>query len=105
MTKLYINPVIYSEISIGFNRIEELDSLLKNMPLTQAEIPNDALFLAGKVFLSYRKIGGTRTSTLSDFYIGAHAAVKGWRIITRDKSRMEYYFPSLDIISPGNPAF
>ncbi|MCK5734864.1 MAG: type II toxin-antitoxin system VapC family toxin [Spirochaetaceae bacterium] len=99
---LYINPVVYSEISKGFKRIEELEECLGVLPLRFAEIPGEALFLAGKAFLKYRRKQGTRNSTLPDFFIGAHAAVKDWRIITRGKKRMAYYFPTLKIISPGN---
>ena len=101
-SSLFINPIVYSEISIGFKRIEELEECLGVLPLRFEEIPEEALFLAGKAFLKYRRKQGTKSSTLPDFFIGAHAAVKDWRIITRDKKRMAYYFPSLEIISPGN---
>ena len=100
MTNLYINPVIYSEISIGFRRIEELERYLAVMPVKTAYIPKEALFLAGKAYLSYRKKSGTKLSTLPDFFIGAHAAVNKWQIITRDPKRMSFYFPALKIISP-----
>ena len=99
---LYINPIIYSEISIGFKRIEELNECLEILPLRLAEIPEEALFLAGKAFLKYRGKQGTKSSTLPDFFIGAHAAVKDWKVITRDKKRLANYFPTLTIISPGN---
>lgn len=101
-TLLFINPIVYSEISIGFERIEELEECLAVLPLRMAEIPEAALFLAGKAFLQYRRNKGTKDSTLPDFFIGAHAAVNDWGIITRDAKRMSYYYPGLRIISPGN---
>lgn len=100
MTSLHINPVIYSEISIGFSRIEELESCLNILPVKMTQIPREALFLAGKAFLSYRRKSGTKSSALPDFYIGAHAAVNCWQIITRDPKRISFYFPALRIISP-----
>lgn len=100
MTELFINPVIYSKISIGFSKIEELERCLNVLPVKMSEIPREALFLAGKAFLNYRKNKGNKSASLPDFYIGAHAAVKRWQIITRDPKRMSFYFPSLEIISP-----
>ena len=99
-TRLYINPIVYSEISIGFERIEELDECLSILPLSYQELPRDALFLAGKAFLRYRRKNGNKFSPLPDFYIGAHAAVKEWQVITRDPNRMAYYFPTIRILSP-----
>ena len=99
-TRLYINPIVYSEISIGFERIEELDECLSILPLSHQELPRDALFLAGKAFLRYRRKNGNKISPLPDFYIGAHAAVKEWQVITRDPNRMAYYFPTIRILSP-----
>lgn len=99
-SNLYINPVIYAEVSIGFNKIESFNEVLKTLPLKYQEIPREALFLAGKAFVSYRKNDGRKTTTLPDFFIGAHASVMGWSIITRDSKRMSYYFPKLKIISP-----
>ncbi len=101
-TILYINPIVYSEISIGFDKIEELDECLAVLPIRYTELPGEALFLAGKAFLKYRRKQGSKSSTLPDFFIGAHAAVNGWRIITRDEKRMAYYFPTVEIISPEN---
>ncbi len=99
--RLYINPVVYSEISVAFSRIETLDGCLALLPLKMETMPKEALFLAGKAFLQYRRsTAGTKTSTLPDFFIGAHAAVNGWRLLTRDPKRMKYYFPGLDIIAP-----
>lgn len=100
-TRLYINPIIYSEISIGFNKIEELEDCLGHLPIQLKEIPKEALFLAGKAFLNYRRKGGAKALPLPDFYIGAHAAVNGWAVITRDPKRMHYYYPGLEIISPN----
>jgi predicted nucleic acid-binding protein len=100
ISKLCINPVIYAEVSMGFKEIESFNSILKTLPLYYEEIPMDALFLAGKVFLNYRKNEGKKTTTLPDFFIGAHASVMGWTVLTRDPKRMKYYFPKLKIICP-----
>ncbi len=98
---LYINPIVYSEISVAFSRIEVLEGYLALLPLKMVTLPKEALFLAGKAFLHYRRsTAGTKKSTLPDFFIGAHAAVKGWRLITRDSKRMRYYFPGVDVIAP-----
>ena len=98
---VFINPVIYSEISIRFSRIEDLEAALDESGLVWSEIPREALFLAGKVFLSYRKGSGPRTSPLPDFFIGAHAAVSDFVLITRDPERVRTQFPKLRISSPG----
>ncbi|MES2664167.1 MAG: type II toxin-antitoxin system VapC family toxin, partial [Pseudomonadota bacterium] len=90
---LYINPIIYSEISVGFKKIEELETALPADYIQRDNLPYEAAFLAGKCFLKYRKAGGTKSSPLPDFYIGAHAAIKGWSILTRDKGRYRSYFP------------
>ena len=100
LTKLYINPIVYSEISIGFKRIEELESVLNRAGFQMLDIPKEALFLAGKVFLDYRKKKGTKRSPLPDFYIGAHAAILEMELITRDESRYRTYFPTVKLISP-----
>ena len=97
---LYINPIIYSEISVGFKHIEELESALPSDYIQRDDLPYEAAFLAGKCFLMYRKAGGARRSPLPDFYIGAHAAIKGWSILTRDKGRYQTYFPILSVIAP-----
>lgn len=99
-TPLCINQIIYSEISIGFKKIEELEVAISSSGLTMLEIPKEALFLAGKAFLGYRKNHGEKRSSLPDFYIGAHAAVSGLELITRDKNRYQTYFPTVRIISP-----
>ena len=97
---LYINPIIYSEISIGFSRIEDLEQTVQEGGFMLLPIPKEALFLAGKVFLQYRKHKGTKRSPLPDFYIGAHAAVESLTLLTRDQHRYRSYFPSLDLASP-----
>lgn len=97
---LIINPVIYAEISVGFERIEELESLLKPEMFLRQPIPWEAAFLAGKCFYRYRKLGGVRRSPLPDFFIGAHAAVNGLTLLTRDATRYRTYFPSLTLIAP-----
>ena len=99
-TKLFINQVVYSEVSIGFKRIEDLESALNRGGFQMIEIPKEALFLAGKAFLEYRKNRGTRNSLLPDFYIGAHAAVLAVTLITRDESRYRTYFPTVKLITP-----
>ena len=100
ITKLYINPIVYSEISIGFKRIEELESVLNRAGFQMLDIPKEALFLAGKVFVKYRKNRGTKRSPLPDFYIGAHAAILEIELITRDESRYCTYFPTVRLICP-----
>ena len=98
--KLAINPVIYSELSIGFARIEELEAIIMEAPLAFEDIPREALFLAGKAFLRYRRSRGTKPSVLPDFYIGAHAAVMQWTLLTRDARRYRTYFPTVALIAP-----
>jgi predicted nucleic acid-binding protein len=98
---LLINPVIYSELSMAFERIEELESALTEASLGLEEIPREALFLAGKAFLIYRRRQGTKMGVLPDFYIGAHAAVAGYPILTRDVGRYRSYFPTVRLIAPG----
>jgi predicted nucleic acid-binding protein len=97
---LYINAMIYAEVSISFARIEQVEEALPAEWFERLAIPLEAAFLAGKAFLSYRRKGGARTSTLPDFFIGAHAAVAGLRLLTRDAGRYRTYFPALEIISP-----
>ena len=98
ITKLFINPVIYSEVSVGFKRIEELESALTRSGFHMLEIPKEALFLAGKAFLKYRKSRGTKRSPLPDFYIGAQAAIFDMDLITRDMTRYRTYFPTVRLI-------
>ena len=100
ITKLFINPIVYCEVSIGFKRIEELESALKRAGFHMLEIPKEALFLAGKAFLKYRKNRGTKRSPLPDFFIGAQAAILEIDLITRDESRYRTYFPTVKLICP-----
>jgi hypothetical protein len=99
-TPLYINPIIYTEISIGFKKIEELETALLKGGLQMLEIPKEALFLAGKAFLKYKRSKGAKNSPLPDFFIGAQAAVLDLELITRDTKRYQTYFPTVKIISP-----
>ena len=98
--ELVINDVVYAELSTRYDRIEALDETLTAMSLKHSTIPRAALFLAGKAFLRYRKRGGTRTGVLSDFFIGAHAAVERMPLLTRDVERIRAYFPTVDLIAP-----
>ncbi len=97
---LVINPIIYAELSLAFNRFEELDAIVTRLELQMLEIPRPALFLAGKAFIRYRGQGGTRTNVLPDFFIGAHAAVTQMPILTRDAARYQTYFSSVALITP-----
>jgi predicted nucleic acid-binding protein len=97
---LAINAVIYSELSIAFERIEDLESVLSEASLRIEPIPRVALFLAGNAFLNYRRRQGAKLSVLPDFYTGAHAAVSGCAILTRDVARYRTYFPSINLITP-----
>lgn len=97
---LVINPIIYAEVSIGFDRIEDLDAALPVEFFRREPLPWEAGFLAGKRFVKYRRLGGERRSPLPDFYIGAHAAVIGIPLLTRDAGRYKTYFPKLIAIAP-----
>ena len=97
---LFINLVIYSEISIGFETIEALENAVHFAPFQMLEIPKEALFLAGKAFMQYRKNKGSKPSPLPDFYIGAQAAVMKLNLITRDVNRFRTYFPTVILIAP-----
>lgn len=97
---LAINPLIYAEVSIRFERIEELEDALREGDFLRLPLPWDAAFLAGKCFVRYRRRRGARRSPLPDFYIGAHAAVAGLTLLTRDATRYQTYFPGLEIIAP-----
>lgn len=99
--RLCINAVIYSEVSVGFQSFSELDVILHQTGVKLLQLPREALFDAGKVFLQYRKRGGARTSTLPDFFIGAHAAAEGLPLITRDTKRYQTYYPKLELVSPA----
>jgi predicted nucleic acid-binding protein len=97
---LSINDVVYAELAVRYDRIETLDGFLKDAGIAIAPIPRAALFLAGKVFVQYRKAGGARTGVLPDFFIGAHAAVDERLLLTRDVGRYRTYFPSLQLMTP-----
>ena len=99
-TKLNINPIIYAEVSIGFQKIEELEAILPIKFFHRLDLPWEAAFLAGKCFAQYRQKGGTKKSPLPDFYIGAHAAIMDMILLTRDVNRYRTYFPSLELINP-----
>ena len=98
--QLAINPVIYAEISLSFSTLEALDSVVATLALELREIPRPALFLAAKAYAQYRKRGGTRLQVLPNFFIGAHAAVERWPLLTRDASRFRTYFPTLEVLAP-----
>lgn len=97
---LAINAIIYAEVSIGFQRIEDLESAIPSSLFRRDALPFEAAFLAGKAFLQYRRRGGGRATPLPDFYIGAHAAVADYRLLTRDPKRYQTYFPSVELIAP-----
>lgn len=97
---LLINDVIYSELSVRYERIEELDAFIEEAGLELIALPRAALFLAGKVFTQYRRAGGSRTGVLPDFFIGAHAAIQKLPLLTRDVGRYRSYFPTVELITP-----
>lgn len=97
---LVINPIVYAEVSIGFGRVEDLEQLFAPDAFRRENLPWESAFLAGKCFHAYRRRGGSRRSPLPDFYIGAHAAVRGYRLLTRDARRYRTYFPKLGLIAP-----
>jgi hypothetical protein len=97
---LVINPLIYAEVSITFERIEYLEEAMPASMYRREGLPYEAGFLAGKAFLRYRRGGGNRPTPLPDFYIGAHAAVAGYRLLTRDAARYRTYFPTVELIGP-----
>lgn len=98
---LVINPIIYAEVSVRFDRIEDLDALLPETLFRREKLPYEAGFLAGKAFVEYRRRGGLRSAPLPDFFIGAHAAVAGYRLLTRDSARFGTYFPTVNVIAPS----
>jgi predicted nucleic acid-binding protein len=102
--RLVINPVIYSELSMAFERIEELEQVIADAKLVVEPMPREALFLAGKVLLDHRRRKGSKQNVLPDFYIGAHAAVSKCAILTRDKGRYRSYFPTVPLITPESEA-
>jgi len=97
---IFINDVVYAEMSIRYDRIEDLDAMLALSGIEMTPTPRPALFLAGKAFRQYRMAGGTRTGVPPDFFIGAHAAIERWPLLTRDTSRYRSYFPTVSLIGP-----
>ncbi|CDZ73771.1 Putative nucleic acid-binding protein [Neorhizobium galegae bv. orientalis] len=97
---LLINPLIYAEMAAGYVRSEELESALAPSLFRREDLPWEAAYAAGHAFLQYRRLGGDKRSPLPDFYIGAHAMVKGYRLLSRDVTRYRTYFPLISIISP-----
>jgi predicted nucleic acid-binding protein len=98
---LVINPLVYAEVSVAYKRIEDVEAVLPSTVFRRDRLPYEAAFLAGKAFLQYRKRGGAHRAPMPDFYIGAHAAVAGFRLLTRDVTRYKTYFPTVVLISPG----
>jgi predicted nucleic acid-binding protein len=96
-----INPLIYAEVSVGFAALEELDAVLPAADFEREPLPYEAGFLAGKAFLRYRRQGGVKQTPLPDFYIGAHAAVRSYRLLTRDVARYRTYFPTVELVCPA----
>jgi hypothetical protein len=97
---LVINPIVFAEVSVGFDRVEDLEDALPAELYRRDPLPYEAAFLAAKSFLAYRRRGGRRASPLPDFYIGAHAAVAGLSLLTRDPARYRTYFPKLRLVAP-----
>ena len=97
---LVINPIIYAEVSLSFSTLEALDDVVGTLALELREIPRPALFLAAKAYAQYRRRGGSKRQVLPDFFIGAHAAVEGWPLLTRDANRFKTYFPTLEVLAP-----
>jgi predicted nucleic acid-binding protein len=97
---LVINPIVYAEVSTGFDRIEDLDEAVPADDFQREALPYEAGFVVAKAFLAYRRRGGQKRSPLSDFYIGAHAAVRRYRLLTRDVARYRSYFPTVTLIAP-----
>jgi predicted nucleic acid-binding protein len=95
-----INDIVYAELSVRYASVPQFDAILASLPLEHRKIPTQALFLAAKAFQSYRRRGGTRTGVLPDFFIGAHAAVEGAALLTRDPARVHAYFPTVALIAP-----
>jgi predicted nucleic acid-binding protein len=97
---LVINSIVFAEVSIPFKRVEEIDERLPRDVFRREEVPWDAAFLAGKVFLDYRRRGGAKRSPLPDFFIGAHAAVRNYGLLTRDPKSFRTYFPTVEVLTP-----
>jgi predicted nucleic acid-binding protein len=99
-SSLAINPLIFAEVSVRFRRIEDLELALPASLFRREPLPYEAAFLAGKAFLKYRRRAGQHRAPLPDFYIGAHAAVADYRLLTRDATRYRTYFPTVELIAP-----
>jgi predicted nucleic acid-binding protein len=99
--RLVINPIIYAEVSIRYSQIEDLDAALPKAMIDREPVPYEAAFLAGKAFRVYRRRGGTKRSTFPDFFIGAHASIAGYSLLTRDATRYRTYVPKLALIAPN----
>ncbi|MFN8078881.1 MAG: type II toxin-antitoxin system VapC family toxin [Kineosporiaceae bacterium] len=97
---LLINPIIYAEVSVRFTRIEDLDTALSPNDFHRTPLPWSAAFLAGKAFTRYRRAGGSHTTTLPDFFIGAHAAIADLTLLTRDAARYRTFFPTVRLVAP-----
>ena len=100
--ELVINSIVFAEVSIPFKQIEEVDALLPQDVFRREEVPWEAAFLAGKAFVDYRRRGGSRRSPLPDFFIGAHAAIRGYGLVTRDPKTFRAYFPGLEVLTPDS---
>lgn len=97
---LLINDIVYAETSTRYAAIEDFEAALAVASMTVVPTPRMALFLAGKAFTQYRRVGGVRTGVLSDFFIGAHAVVERLPLLTRDARRYQSYFPAIELITP-----
>lgn len=97
---LYINSIVYTEVSIGFTKIETVEKAISGLGIKVLEMPREALFLTGKTYLKYRRIKGTKKSPLPDFFIGAHVSVEKFGLITRDTNKYITYFPQVKLIQP-----
>jgi predicted nucleic acid-binding protein len=100
--ELAINPIIYAELSLSYESIDTLDARIDDLKLMLLELPRAALFLAGHAFRRYRRTGGSKSGVLPDLFIGAHAAVLGCAILTRDAARYRSYFPTVQLLTPPN---
>jgi predicted nucleic acid-binding protein len=98
--ELVINSIVFAEASIPFDRVEDIDERLPRDVFRREDVPWEAAFLAGKAFLAYRRSGGVRRSPLPDFFIGAHAAVRGYGLLTRDPKSVRAYFPTVEVFQP-----
>lgn len=98
--RFVINPIIYAECSVGYDTIEEVEALIDILDFEILPLPREALFLSGKAFLKYRQNKGAKSNVLPDFFIGAHAAVERFKLMTRDKGRFSTYFPSVELVMP-----